>query len=61
MHSKRIFKNHLLAHASTTHQQELAVRRTGFLESQALLRFHTGGVTNPAGRILKKRIIFFFF
>lgn len=58
VHSERILKSHILANAPITHQWELAVRRTGFLENQGLLPFHSGALTNPAGRILKNGIFF---
>lgn len=59
VHSETILKSQILANAPITQQQELAVRRTGFLENQGLLPFHSGALTNPAGRILKKGIFFF--
>lgn len=58
MHSERIFKSHVLANAPIAHQQELVVQRTGFLENQGLLHFHTDASSNPAGGIVKKVIFF---
>lgn len=58
VHSERIFKSHVLANAPIAHQQELVVQRTGFLENQGLLHFHTDASSNPAGGIVKKVIFF---